>query len=384
MKNALKLLVTFLVGCLIGIVLVCAGIALFTDVPLGEFARKAGEIEVLEMVGIFAGSIVCTLVAFVLQIVLHEGGHLLFGLLSGYRFVSFRIFNWTLIRREGKFRLKRFGIAGTGGQCLMLPPDKPLEEIPVALYHWGGVIANLSVALLAFGVWLAVEEPSPLLAQFLVMMCFAGVLLGLLNGIPFKRGITNDAANVRLMRKFPKSKQAMMVQLRVNACAQEGIRIKDMPEEWFDWEGDIDYGEPMQLNVRLMQVGRLMDLGQMEEAYAALEEMARHKEEMIGLLAKEVVCELIYLDLVTGHNRWADTLYTKEIELYVRQYSTLMSSKQRLLCAWALYKEQDREKARGIYENLLQKQAQYLLQGEVKMDLALVEALFLTTAAVPS
>ena len=120
MKSALKLLVTFGVGCLIGIVLVCAGIVSFTDMTWNELVQKLAKIEALEMVGIFAGSIVCTLVAFVLQIVLHEGGHLLFGLLSGYRFVSFRIFNWTLIRQEGKFRLKRFGIAGTGGQCSRL------------------------------------------------------------------------------------------------------------------------------------------------------------------------------------------------------------------------------------------------------------------------
>ena len=65
----------------------------------------------------------------------------------------------------------------------------------------------------------------------------------------------------------------MIVQLRVNACIQEGIRIKDMPEEWFAWVDDIDYGEPMQLNIRLLQVGRLLDLGQMEEAYVALEEI---------------------------------------------------------------------------------------------------------------
>ena len=93
-------------------------------------------------------------------------------------------------------------------------------------------------------------------------------------------------------------------------------------------------------------------------------------------MAKEVVCELIYLDLVTGHNRWADTLYTKEIELYVRQYRVLMSSKQRFLCAWELYKERDREKALAIYENVVLKQTQYLLQGEVKMDIAMMEAMF--------
>ncbi len=92
MKSALKLLVTFGVGCLIGIVLVCAGIVSFTDMTWNELVQKLAKIEALEMVGIFAGSIVCTLVAFILQIVLHEGGHLLFGLLSGYRFRLFPYF----------------------------------------------------------------------------------------------------------------------------------------------------------------------------------------------------------------------------------------------------------------------------------------------------
>ena len=53
-----------------------------------------------------------------------------------------------------------------------------------------------------------------------------------------------------------------------------------------------------------------------------------------------------------------------------------MSSKQRFLCAWELYKERDREKALAIYENVVLKQTQYLLQGEVKMDIAMMEAMF--------
>ena len=101
MKSALKLLVFLGIGCLIGIVLVCAGIVSFTDMTWNELVQKLAKIEALEVVGIFAGSIVCTLVTFILQIVLHEGGHLLFGLLSGYRFVSFRIFNWTLTVKKG-------------------------------------------------------------------------------------------------------------------------------------------------------------------------------------------------------------------------------------------------------------------------------------------
>lgn len=376
MKNVLKLIFTFFIGCVIGIVLVCAGTALFSDMSLDELVRKTGDIEGVKMFGIFAGAIICSVAAFFLQVIIHEGGHLLFGLLSGYRFVSFRIFSWTWIRKDGKIRLKRFGLAGTAGQCLLAPPDKPLEEIPIVLYHLGGVIANLLVACLALIVCLMSDQLFVLWFQFFVLLSFSGFLLALLNGIPMSKAVSNDAENLRLMWKNPRCKLAMILQLRINALVQEGIRVKDMPEAWFVWDGEIDYRDPMQVNVRLMQICRFMDKGQMEEAYVALEEMLRHKGEMIGLLAKEVVCELIYLDLVMGHNRWTDTLYTKEIELYIRQYSVLMSSKQRFLCAWALYKEQDREKALAIYENVVKKQTQYLLQGEVKMDIAMMEAMF--------
>ena len=108
MKSALKLLVFFGIGCLIGIVLVCAGIVSFTDMTWNELVQKLAKIEALEVVGIFAGSIVCTLVAFILQIVLHEGGHLLFGLLSGYRFGLFPYFQLDADSPRGKISFEAF------------------------------------------------------------------------------------------------------------------------------------------------------------------------------------------------------------------------------------------------------------------------------------
>lgn len=56
-----------------------------------------------------------------IQIIIHEAGHLVFGLLSGYEFVSFRIGSITLAKYDNKYCFKRFHIAGTGGQCLMMP-----------------------------------------------------------------------------------------------------------------------------------------------------------------------------------------------------------------------------------------------------------------------
>lgn len=41
-----------------------------------------------------------------LHIIIHEAGHMIFGLLTGYRFLSFRIMNFIWIKDNGKIKLK--------------------------------------------------------------------------------------------------------------------------------------------------------------------------------------------------------------------------------------------------------------------------------------
>ena len=67
--------------------------------------------------------------AYFLQIIIHESGHLIFGLLTGYRFSSFRIGSVILTKDGGKFRIGSFSMAGTAGQCLLYPNEGE-EKIP--------------------------------------------------------------------------------------------------------------------------------------------------------------------------------------------------------------------------------------------------------------
>lgn len=72
--------------------------------------------------------------AYVLQIVVHEG-HLVCGLLTGYRALSFRIGRVLLVKLDGLWKLRAYHIPGTGGQCLMAPPaqENPLTACTI----WG-------------------------------------------------------------------------------------------------------------------------------------------------------------------------------------------------------------------------------------------------------
>ena len=377
MKQALKLVGMFLVGILLGVMVSGAGIALFTDMTLAEFFGKLFRLHIAEVIGFPLLFICFFLITLFLQVTLHEAGHLICGLASGYRFVSFRIFNFTWIRKDGKWVLKRFSVAGTGGQCLLAPPDRPEEEIPVCGYNMGGVMMNILTALVALGFLLWMEDLPFMLSVFLVFWVIIGLFLGVTNGVPMKLGgIGNDAYTLRLLRHNPATKHALILQLRINALIQEGMRPKDMPEEWFKQDvATIDYKDILQATVGLMNVSRLLDREEWEDAYRLLEDVKSHSSELIGILQQETDAELLFTALVTGRMERAGELATDKLLRYIHLYSRVSSSKQRQLFALALYQEHDREKAETIYRSVVNLREKYLMQGEVNMDIALMEVL---------
>lgn len=377
MKQALKLVGMFLIGILLGVMVSGAGIALFTDMTLAAFFGKLFRLHIAEVIGFPLLFICFFLITLFLQVTLHEAGHLICGLASGYRFVSFRIFNFTWIRKDGKWVLKSFSVAGTGGQCLLAPSDRPEEEIPVCGYNMGGVMMNILTALVALGFLLWMEDLPFMLSVFLVFGVIIGLFLGVTNGVPMKLGgIGNDAYTLRLLRHNPATKHALILQLRINALIQEGMRPKDMPEEWFKQDAaTIDYKDILQATVGLMNVSRLLDREEWEDAYRLLEDVKSHSSELIGILQQETDAELLFTALVTGRMERAGELATDKLLRYIHLYSRVSSSKQRQLFALALYQEHDREKAETIYRSVVNIREKYLMQGEVNMDIALMEVL---------
>ena len=86
----------------------------------------------------------------------------------------------------------------------------------------------------------------------------------------------------------------------------------------------------------------------------------------------EIACELAFCAMATGRQERAVELLDKKLRKYIDDYCRVMSSKQRVLCAVALYIDGDRDKAQAIYDALYAGREDYLLQGEVKSDLAIM------------
>ena len=396
-KNIIKFIVGLMLGGAVGLLLAGLGFVLFTDITFPEYVDSFRKLNISEGILVGLVSILSFIVSLTIMVIVHEGGHLLCGLLTGYKFVSFRIFNLTFIKVDGKLKIKRFGIAGTGGQCLLDPPDLPIDKIPTAWYNAGGVLANIIVGLLVLPLLWA--HLHPMLMVAIVIFLITDLFLILMNGIPMQPGVLgNDAYNMLYLNRNQAAKRGLVMQLRSNALIQNGVRPKDMPEEWFEVPANINYSNPLELAVPLMRASRLMDEYRMEEALTAFEDLYSHRKDIMPLYQKEIACELCYLLMTTANEiektsvdeqsmiecsekieltkTRVSNILNKELRRYVAAYRKVMSSKERLECAIALYLDGDRNRAEKIFSDLDKRRNEYLLQGEVKSDLALMERMF--------
>ena len=349
LKVIFKVVGGLTIGMVAGLLIAGVGIITFTDTSFSELVDKIINIKISDFfVGTLTG-IASLIVSVCVLTVLHEAGHLAAGLMSGYGFVSFRIFNLTVIKDDGKIRIKKFNVAGTGGQCLMSPPDLPIEKIPTTAYNAGGVAANLIA--LAVGIVLLIVVYNAIANVFLTIFCIVDSML----------------------RRNPKAKRSIMIQLKANAMIQNGVRPKDMPAEWFESDCDIDYSNSLEVAMPLLEATRCIDTGEIEKAYGMFDRLYDHRGEMIDIYAKETTCELAYLSMVTGRKDRAAELLDDNLTAYIKLYRKVMSSKDRILCAKKIYLDNDRETAAKIYRTLEKNRHKYLLQGEVDSDLALMK-----------
>ena len=372
MKMIFKLIRGMLVGVCVGLILVIPIIAIIEGESITSVARTiCYNITLQEVLGIVWLLLAC-LLAVILSIAIHEGGHLVAGLLTGYKFVSYRFFNWTLIRKDGRLRWRNFELAGTGGQCLMAPPDKPLEEIDTRWYNAGGVLANILVAMISALLLWAFDLPG-WLDELLVIMIILGLFLGLANGIPLKMGgVANDGSNLMNLEKDLSAKQYFCNVLELNARNQGGESYGEMPERLFNMPESIDWKNPMYVSTLLASATRKQSLHQWEESYQLLTEASSHMSDIMPLYQLELENMMTLACIATGRDDEARQHYTDKVAKYVTHHAPTQSDKQMTAMAVALALDGDRPRAEKLLDKLEAERDKYIHQGDVAVSLDLM------------
>lgn len=314
-------------------------------------------------------------IGFFLHIIIHEGGHLVFGLLSGYEFVSFRVLSFIIIKDNSGYKFKRYNIPGTGGQCLMMPPEKTNGSFPFIIYNLGGALLNTIVSLVT--IWMAsFLKDFILLHGILIIISGAGLFAAITNALPLKvGGMSNDGHNIITMLRDENSKESFYLQLRVNGLQSKGIRLKDMPYEQFKLKKDIDYKKPLNFSRIFINHNYYLDSMNFKEAQAALDFGRKYVHSTIGIYQMEMASELLFLELIGDcDDLKIEELYNKNLKKYIKD-SKFMINKKRIMMAYEIFYKKDKEKARKYFQELKELAINYPIKAEADMELMIGEYL---------
>lgn len=255
-------------------------------------------------------------IVYMVNVIIHEGGHLIFGLMTGYKFNSFRIFSVILIKQNGKLKIKNISLAGTGGQCLMSPPELIDGKMPYVLYNLGGVIFNVITSLIfiviySISLW-------KLLSLAMIMSAIMGFASALVNGIPMKVGdINNDGYNAVQLGRDKDALKALWVQLKMNGALAEGIGIREMPEEWFESiDGKND--NPRITSIKVFYCNRLMEMHKFEQTKEEIKKVLESNMVLVGVYRHLLICDYIYCELIDGNIIEAEEFYTKDLQKFMK------------------------------------------------------------------
>lgn len=361
-QQYLAMAIFMLIGAACGILMVQ-----YIEAIFGEGALPGA------MICSFAGLFLAMYVVIYAQIIIHEAGHLVFGALSGYRFSSFRIMSLMWVKEEGRIQLRRFSMAGTGGQCLMVPPEMKNGKIPVMLYNLGGSLMNVIAGIFGIGLYLILPRPS-FLTAVLLMFGVIGFLFAVMNGVPMRMGtVDNDGYNAFSLGKNPDALRSFWIQMKINEQISRGIRLKDMPGEWFAVPSDQEMKNSMVAALGVFACNRLMDQGRFGEADALMAHMLEIDSGMVGIHRNLLICDRIYCCLISEDPREdLDRMYDKEQKKFMKSMKNFLTV-IRTEYVYALLAEKDERKAEGLRQRFDKYARSYPYPSEVQGERELIE-----------
>ncbi|MDO5519400.1 MAG: hypothetical protein Q4G58_02790 [bacterium] len=315
----------------------------------------------------------CIFITLLIHIAFHELGHVVFGLLTGYRFISYRFLSFVIQKKEKGIALKRYSVPGTMGQALLEPPERGDGKMPYVWYNLGGVLFNLLLIIISLAVNAVTTN---YYVRFFFTMCIVvGIFLAITNGVPYSEKGVSDGCNLRNCHRHPEKLRYLYLQLYVVAQLAKGKTWDEMDQEKFVFDKEKEEVNSFTMIKLTYTINMLYNRRDFAGAREYVELIYNNKENLNGIHKQGASVEMAFLELV-GENRRevVEQFYTKETQKYLKAMKYEVSS-YRVQMAYEMYYNHDFITALKCYKMGAETAAKAPYYGEAILEKGLLDYL---------
>lgn len=280
----------------------------------------------------------------ILGIPIHELGHMLCGLMTGYKFSSFRLLSYSWSKENGKIVFRRSkGVAA--GQCLMAPETDD-DKFRFVLYNLGGGLANLLTALIACAVAIIFNNDEYLLS--ICIGCAAiNIVLSLVNLIPMGFRLPNDGMNIVMALRSKEAKRGFYLMLFTNNEMARGKRYRDFEPELFSVVETADLTNYCVAYAVMCEAARLYDIGEYDESVKQYDRL--NLDKLQPYYRSAIMLDILYYYILHKPDfDKARKIYTdKRIKPFLKMRSP---GTTRVLSAYEYFVNADKKKAKRLLD----------------------------------
>lgn len=239
------------------------------------------------------------LISFLLQIILHEIGHLIGGVITGWKLLYIQIH--TLVINKASKGLSIQLVDSNGYQCIMYP--KSLFS-GAKLYTMGGCIINLISSLIGTSILLTTSmSPIP----WLYIWCFSifGMGMLLMNGISRTNRICNDKACYNILQSSKNAGLCHNAQLLIAKELMDGFTYSQIGAELICLCPDIVKND-IEAYHAILEYYYYLDIGdypRMEQSLSKIKHTDQISKQINDIIDMERIYCLLLNELVSHNER---------------------------------------------------------------------------------
>lgn len=272
--------------------------------------RMGGNISGLKLGVMALLALAMIFLFYAINMCLHEIGHMIFGLMSGYEFNSLRFGKVMLAKENGRLRFCKYDMPGTGGQCIMTAPKMDAKKMPVVLYNLGGLFMNLFVFLIGIIVFAVVKASHVVVGMTFLILAMTSLVIMITNGLPFTQ-MGTDGANTIILYKDKFAREAFRNQLEIVRYLSQNYSVREIPEELFLFDKQISMTNPLITTQAFSCFNYYFVSGKYKEA----------KEMALYILENTKSINQLHEKILYGEMLFITMVVDKDIEAAKKQFS---------------------------------------------------------------